>query len=131
MDTNPTQPAEVLGRTTKIVMMAMTIVMVCVALSLVVVVLNERSTQRNADHQTDLNRELSSELRCLRQPQFEADKNNAEINVVLARALAALAQGQDDTLESLVPELSEEANQLESSLRIWNEAITTCQRGAP
>lgn len=106
----------------------MTIVMVCVAISLFIVVLNERSTQLNADAQVARNTELTRELRCIRDVQFQAEKNEGEINIVLARALAALAQDHDEFLLQLVPELEEEADQLEHALETWSEALITCER---
>ena len=126
-DHPPIQPVEVLNRTTRIVMWAMAIVMVCISLVMVIIVLNERSTQRNADVQTLRNEELTQELRCLRAPNFDVDKNNSEINIVLARALAALGQGDDEKLFTLVPELTEEADQLEGAIQALSNAITSCQ----
>jgi hypothetical protein len=122
------EPVEVLSNTTRIVMWAMAIVMVCISVVAVIIVLNERSTQLNADRQEEQNEILAKELSCLRDPAFESDKADSELAIITARGLAAVAIGDDEVLASLSQDLLASADQLEQKLDARELSITACSQ---
>jgi hypothetical protein len=101
--------------------------MVCIAIVAVVVVLNERSTQVNADSQARVNEQLQIELQCLRMPAFNADEADAELNINIARGLAAYALGDTATLEELAVDLDGGADDLEAALAARKRSLETCK----
>lgn len=117
-------PSNLMNRANQISMFAMGIVVICVAISLVLVVLNERATQNNADFQAAQNEALQQELRCLRPPALEYDKQMSELQISIARALIALSEGRE--IESLAPELSEETIQVEQALQAREMSLVEC-----
>lgn len=121
------ESVEILGRTTKIVMLAMAIVLVCMSVVSVLIVLNERSTQQNANDLAEQNEDLQIELRCLRVPAFNADRAEAELDMITARGLAAVGVGDQGTLEQLSRDLIEAADNLESAFDLREESLTRCR----
>lgn len=126
MEENP--PVAIMSHTLRIVMLAMAIVMIATVAVMVVIVMNERSTQLNADRQSQQNQQLQDELQCLRSPSFEADKAEAELSIVIARGLAALAEGDGAVLVGLGPALTERADVLEKKIDLREESLTRCRQ---
>jgi hypothetical protein len=89
-------------------------------------VLNERSTQINADRQERINEELRTELECLRVPAFESDAAEAQLSIITARGLAAVALGDREVLDALSADLQAGANKLEEKLAARGESLNTC-----
>lgn len=107
-------------------MLALAIALICVVITLVIVALNERSTQSNADIMTAQNQQLQDELQCLRPPALAFDRQIAELQIAIARGLAAVADGDTAALQTLGPELREESSQVETALQNKEESLTTC-----
>lgn len=122
-------PTEVtiLSHTTKIVMLAMAIVIICVAFIAVVVTLNERSTQINADRAELQNQELQDELRCLRPAALQFDTALAQIQVEIAEGLAAIASG-DGVPADLGANLLRDAENLQSAIELRGKSLEECRR---
>ena len=125
---NETEPVTILGNTTRIVMLAMAIVMLAMAVVTVFVVMNERSTQLNADRESAQNEQLQTELQCLREPAFEADRAEARITSAIARGLAAVASGDEVALVDLRDQLITLAEDLEAKFDLREESLTRCTK---
>lgn len=127
MEPEPREPAQILSRTMGIVLLAMAIVMVCVSVVAVIVTVNERTTQRVADAALEQNQELQDELRCLRPAALDFDKAAAQIQIDIARGLAAISSGAP-VPEDLGSNLGKDADGVEKALAAREASVEECRK---
>lgn len=118
-------PVDVLNRTTKIVMLAMAIVMVSVSVVAVIIALNERDTQSNANFFIRQNQELQDELQCLRPAALDYDRAVGSIQIHIAEGLAAISEGED-ILDELAAQLRADAIAVEDAVKAREASVTKC-----
>ena len=121
------QEAALMSRVTKIVLAVLVVVLVAMAIALVLVVINETATQRNANSATRESEELRAELRCLRQPAFNYDEASAQLDIMIADGLAAVADGDQASLDELGPKLRAQSDIVEEMLEARRLSIEECR----
>lgn len=124
-----TPETKVMSRLLKIVLTTLIVVVGCLGIALVLVVLNETSTQRNANSATRINEELQAELRCLRQPTYELDKAMAELQTITAQGLASLADSQDSVdISDYAPALLSQVDVVNEALERREQSLVDCRK---
>jgi len=121
----PEQEVDVLNRTTKIVLLAMAIVMVCVAVVAVIISLGAKNTQDDARFYIQQNQELQDELQCLRPAALQFDKASGTTQQHIAEALAHISSAEEIP-QGLGSQLAEDAHAIEAAIAAREDSVSQC-----
>lgn len=119
-------PVEAVIGTQRIVMAAMAIVLVCVAIVCVFLVLNETSTQRNADRDSEQNEALQAELRCRAEPSLQYDVEFSKLQIAIGQGLQAVIADDRTALLAAGDTIGEQTPRVQEALQARRDSLTTC-----
>jgi hypothetical protein len=121
-----TTPIGALSYIPKIVMISLSVALICVIGISVILAVNGHSAQQIADDTNRQNQELQDELRCLRPAALAYDEALADIQLDIARGLAALAEGT--VASDIGASLRNHAEDLALALKDRRQSVDDCRR---
>jgi hypothetical protein len=107
-------------------MISLSVALICVIGISVILAVNGHSAQQIADDTNRQNQELQDELRCLRPAALAYDEALADIQLDIARGLAALAEGT--VASDIGASLRNHAEDLALALKDRRQSVDDCRR---
>lgn len=108
------------------IVLGMSFVIALLVITMVLIAINETSTQRNADVLTRANESLQLELRCRAEPQLRYDKADAALSILIADTLANLSQLSGPELEERRQRVLLAVDEVRAALQARDESLETC-----
>lgn len=108
------------------IVLGMSVVIALLVITMVLIAINETSTQHNADLLTKANDALQTELRCRAVPQLHYDQADANLSILIADALANASTLTPEDIEQRRTTILAAIDEVRQALEDREKSLTAC-----